>query len=107
MCSAVEAACMCQQLAPTTAYTASIGLFCVVYAIWFCLWRSDAATIKRVLISCRWRRGYWGGWFLAGRDMHGVLPFGSRPTLFGLLAHSRPSIGRGKIGAIASPSYLR
>ena len=43
MSSVVLAARLREQPAPTTAYTASLELFCVIYAIQFCLMRSSTA----------------------------------------------------------------
>ena len=105
-----------EQLAPTTAtrsydhlWRFSCIVLYVVFTIWFCSWRSDAAVPDRHAFEDQ-RRSVsrsWGGWCCVGRDIHGVRPFGSRPTLLGWLAHSRPSVGRGQIGAIACPSHLR
>ena len=51
--SAVVAARLREQPAPTTAYTASLELFCVIYAIQFCLMRFVAAFPWQP-----WGRGY-------------------------------------------------
>ena len=108
--SAVVAARLREQPAPTTDYTASLELFCVIYAIQFCLMQFGAASPCQPwsLGTCRSAAGRchasWGGWFWVGRDVFEVLPFRNMLTLPGLPALSRPNVGCDQIATIAFPS---
>ena len=96
----VAAVSLREQFAPTTAYTASLLLFCVacvilVYAIWFaplCLSRSDAA-VPGPLWSSKHAKllqvGVEGpGEAGSGSVAKSIRSCGNRPPLLGLLAHS-------------------
>ena len=109
MSSAVVAARLREQPAPTTA---ALELFCVIYAIQFCLMRFGATFPCQPwsLGACRSAAGRcqmsWGGLFWVARDVLEVPPFRNRLTLPGLPALSRPNIRRDQIAAIACPSRM-
>ena len=101
-----------EQPAPMIAYIASLELFCVIYAIQFCLMRFGAAFPCQPwsVGACRSAAGRcqasWGGWFWISRDVLEVPPFRNRLTLPRLPALSRPNVGRDQIAAITCPSRL-